>query len=321
MSVQGTVPWFLKIPAKILLSRVPLPYSAWRRLAIFRHGEMEDVTYALTLFGRHFGALAASLSPGFLEGRTVLEVGPGDTLGSALIARAFGAAQTILVDTGRFARVDVAPYRAIAAALSDAAGPSRRAARRRPESGARLAGSPDRAADFSGARAPDLSAVHTPEDLLAACRARYLTSGLASLRELPSASVDFVFSNAVLEHVRKRELQPILQELRRVLKEDGCASHEVDFRDHLGGSLHHLRFSSRVWESEFMARSGFYTNRIGCAEMVAHFRRAGFESAIVETVRWPAPPLSLRAMAPEFRDRTPEDLRVASARFVLRVLY
>jgi hypothetical protein len=26
--------------------------------------------------------------------------------------------------------------------------------------------------------------------------------------------------------------------------------------------LNNLRFSERIWESEFMAKSGFYTNRI-----------------------------------------------------------
>ncbi len=36
----------------------------------------------------------------------------------------------------------------------------------------------------------------------------YLTEGLKSLREVPDASVDFLFSNTVLEHIRLKEFFP-----------------------------------------------------------------------------------------------------------------
>ena len=34
------MPWWAKIGAKVVLSRVPVPYGVWRRLGIFRHGDM-----------------------------------------------------------------------------------------------------------------------------------------------------------------------------------------------------------------------------------------------------------------------------------------
>src|SRR5262249_11769326 len=90
----------------------------------------------------------------------------------------------------------------------------------------------------------------------------YLTSGLASLRTLSSGTIDFLFSNAVLEHIRLADFVEIIKETRRVLKPTGVASHLIDFKDHLQGALNNLRFSERVWESHFMASSGFYTNRL-----------------------------------------------------------
>lgn len=36
--------------AKITLSRIPLPYSLWRALGVFRHGDMHDPEHAFSVF-------------------------------------------------------------------------------------------------------------------------------------------------------------------------------------------------------------------------------------------------------------------------------
>jgi ubiquinone/menaquinone biosynthesis C-methylase UbiE len=104
--------------------------------------------------------------------------------------------------------------------------------------------------------------------MLEDCHAEYLTNGLESIRSIPSAMVDFVFSQAVLEHVRRDEFAPMLAETFRVLREDGYSSHEIDIKDHLGQSLHSLRFPESIWESSWFASSGFYTNRLRHSEIV-----------------------------------------------------
>src|SRR5688500_12337339 len=48
------VPWFGKIAAKMVLSRVPLSHAVWQRLGLFRHGQMADVEYAYRVFRGHF---------------------------------------------------------------------------------------------------------------------------------------------------------------------------------------------------------------------------------------------------------------------------
>ena len=68
------------------------------------------------------------------------------------------------------------------------------------------------------------------------------------LAHLPTNSVDFCLSNAVLEHVPKRDLALVAAELFRVLNRNGICVHRVDLKDHLGGGLNNLRFSEATWE-------------------------------------------------------------------------
>lgn len=94
-------------------------------------------------------------------------------------------------------------------------------------------------------------------------------------------SIDFIWSQAVLEHIRKSEFLDTMLELHRILRPNGVCSHVVDLKDHLGGALNNLRFSEKLWESNFMASSGFYTNRIRYSEMLDIFHQAGFSVEVV----------------------------------------
>lgn len=105
----------------------------------------------------------------------------------------------------------------------------------------------------------------TPADLLQKCHGEYLTQGVRSLAHLPPNSVDFCFSNAVLEHVPKRDLALIAAELFRVLNCNGICVHRVDLRDHLGGGLNNLRFSDATWEGKLCRSSGFYPTAFASA--------------------------------------------------------
>lgn len=283
MNWRQRVPWWAKIAAKLALSRVPVPYSAWERLHLFKHGEMERADYAMTVFRHHFGQ--GAFEPGF----TVLELGPGDSLFTAVIASAFGASRCWLVDVGAFARSDITPYRALIARLH-----------------------------ADGLPVAGLQACATLPELLLACNASYLTEGVQSLGQIPEASVDLVFSHAVLEHVRKKDFPELVDQTRRVLRAEGIASHRVDLKDHLGGALNNLRFSERVWESGFMSRSGFYTNRIRYREMQDLFERGGFRCAVTEVSRFDGLPTPRPALHECFARLPDDDLMVSGFDIVLK---
>lgn len=272
MTVAARLPWQAKIAAKLVLARLPFAYRYWQKLKLFRHGAMHDVDYALGVFARHYQrATFGHKGAGF----TVVELGPGDSLFSGLIAHAHGAAQSYLVDSGPYATTDPAPYRQLLARLHSPLNPDA-----------------------------------TLTDWLAQSHTVYLTDGLASLRQIPDQSVDFIWSQAVLEHVRRHEFAATLTECRRILKPDGVASHCIDLKDHLGGGLNNLRFSRRVWEAEFMVRSGFYTNRLRYSELLDLFAAAGFAVEWLEVNRWPTPPLPPARLAAEFRHFSADDLCV-----------
>jgi hypothetical protein len=275
--VRELIPWWGRIGGKLVLSRLPAGYGVWRNLKVFRHGAMHDPAYALQVFRTHFARAHMPTGKEFVA----LELGPGDSLASAIIAAAHGATRTYLVDVGAFATAEPGVYRDLCRYLR-----------------------------AQGLRPPDLEAAHDTRTLLQACRATYGTRGLASLREIASASVDFVWSHAVLEHVRRSEFPEFVRETRRIIGAGGICSHQIDLQDHLGGALNNLRIPSRWWEADWMASSGFYTNRLRMAEMVRVFELTGFTVRILSTSRWDALPTPLQALAPEFRECDVADLLV-----------
>jgi SAM-dependent methyltransferase len=284
--VKLPVPWWAKISAKFALSRMPLQYGAWAKLNLFRHGEMDDPAYACDVFARHFERTGgAARHSGFVG----LELGPGDSLASAVVAKGYGASKCYMVDAGAYARTSVSAYHRIARHL-----------------------------DAHGIKAPGLDGCQSLDELLQRCDGIYLTAGLASLRRIPSDTVDFAWSQAVLEHIRLADFDGTLTELHRVLRPGGVASHRIDLRDHLGGALNNLRFSQQIWEAEWMARSGFYTNRIRYSDMLDRFSRAGFDVEVLSVDRWERLPTPRQKLAREFRALSDDDLAVSGFDVILR---
>lgn len=278
--------WFLKIVLKCLLSRLPVPYLWWQSLGLFRHGDMDSAKYAFKIFNLHW---CRAFPKGIPKGLVVLELGPGDSIASAIIAASYGAAKVYLVDVGRYATKDISYYKTLVAAIK-----------------------------VKGLDIPNLENVTTIDDILEVCNAEYLTDGLNSLKSLKSGSVDLVWSHSVLEHVRKHQFDESLFELTRVLKEGGLSSHNIDFQDHLSRGLNNLRFSEKVWESSFFVNSGFYTNRIPAAEMHCLFRDVGYQVLKEGFGKWPTLPISRVSLSDEFQNYTDDELLNRTSHVLLR---
>lgn len=280
-------PWWAKIAAKVVLARALPSYGSRKAVGLFLHGNLDhNVAQHAAFVGN---VLAQHERYGGGPARAVLELGPGNSLGTALFAAARGVERTWLVDVGDFASDDMALYRDIAR-LVEAGAP----------------GFADRVDLIDRAA------------MLASLNATYLTGGVASLAEIPDGSLDLILSTAVLEHVRRGEFPKLAAEMLRVLRPGGTAYHEVDLMDHLGGALNNLRFSEQTWESAFLADSGFYTNRIRCGEMVAALAAAGFEAAVTRIARWPALPTPRGALSEPFRAIPEDELRIANFGVLLR---
>jgi SAM-dependent methyltransferase len=287
MQLRDQISWRIKIGAKIVLSRLPFGYRLWQKLGLFRHGRMDQITYVQDVFNEHVRRAGLSNQ---LHGKTVLELGPGDSIASAVIAACHGA-KAILIDSGDYAIRDVRLYQSFANRLKE-----------------------------QGLDAPDLSEAENREDVLVICGAKYLTNGLSSLKKIPHDSVNLIFSQAVLEHLLQHEFLETMQECHRILRTEGTASHRVDLKDHLGGGLNNLRFRESVWESNFFVRSGFYTNRIRFSKMIAIFEQAGFNIESVNVERWHISPINRKSLSPDFSLVTDDDLLVKEFDILMRSL-
>jgi hypothetical protein len=240
---------------------------------------MDSYDYAISVFGSHMAKAGLTAN---LAGKTILELGPGDSVSTAIISATYGA-RAVLVDDGPFVRADINPYLDLTKVLRE-----------------------------NGLAPPDLAACKDIKDILSLCHAQYFTDGKNSLAQIKDASIDAIFSQAVLEHVRLREFPAIQMELHRILKPRCYASHAVDLRDHLGGALNNLRFSSGTWESNFFSSSGFYTNRIHYGQMLELFKQAKFLLVETNPRRWDTLPISRAKLAKEFCAVPDDDLMVAS---------
>ena len=105
--MKRRLPWQFTMAAKLILSRLPIKYSTWKKVGLFKHGEMDSSEYAFSIVKKHFkNASSIRLHDNF----SVLELGPGDSLNSALIAFSFGAKAVFLLDVDDFASKEIKPY-------------------------------------------------------------------------------------------------------------------------------------------------------------------------------------------------------------------
>jgi len=279
MEHHQQVPWQLKIAAKVILSRVPISHRLLNKAGVFNVGGMDNPKYAVSVFRRHFqGAVFARKDQPFV----VLEIGPGHSVSSVVIARAFGASAAYAVDVTPLATTDVEHYRRLETYLRE-----------------------------NGLNPPSLANCSNLDDVMSASNGHYLSNGVDSLKCIPTASVDFIFSHTVLQHVRRKDFAPLLAEMRRIQRPDGVGSHTVSISDILGGNLNDLRFSERTWESNLMANSGFYTNRIRYGEFLKMFRDAGFVPQVYRTAQWDHLPTPREKMAPQFAKLPDADLQIS----------
>ena len=251
------------------------------------------VDYALQVADFYIGEVPGGRAA--LHGAHVLELGPGASLGTAVVLACHGASVTV---ADRF----LAPwdpeyhapfFRALAARLQ----------RERPEL--------DR----------------TPIEALLAAR-RWVPAGVTGLphgsedlHEVPERRFDVVLSNAVFEHVH--DVPATLANLARITRPGGCGIHQVDFRDHrdFARPLEFLCLDSASFGALFAQCQAECGNRWRSTALATAFRDAGFELHALSPNLF-AEESYLTDVRPrlhaDFAGLPPEELRVLSACITVR---
>ena len=272
------LPWWAKIILKILISKLRIPYSFLKKLGLVELGKMNSHNYSVEVFFSHLKEWGYDKKD--LQGLTILELGPGDSVATSIIASSLGA-RAILVDAGSYVSKDISIYKDLVIHLQEL-----------------------------GFKPKSISHCKDIQEILNSCSSELYTNGLESLKNLKDSSIDIIFSQAVLEHIRYDEFLETINELKRIIKKGGISSHVVDLKDHLGDSLNNLRFSKKVWESNFFSSAGFYTNRIYFSEMLNYFREARFEVKVSNIRKWKKMPIARNKLHESFRQLPSEDLLI-----------
>lgn len=249
---------------------------------------MESPEYACHVFDlhfRHFFATSVRRQTDF----QCLELGPGSSVSSCVIAKAYGCRKCVMLDSADLALTEPGIYRQLGRFLNQL-----------------------------GLPAPNLEDVLSVEAVLKLCNGLYLTSGLESLQKLPDRSFDFIWSHTVLQHVERTDLPATIAEMRRVIRPDGIASHVIDFRDMLTGSANHLAMPGWLWRRGFLRPGGVYTNRVLRSEMLRMFQKAGFEPQVVEQSLWTSVPVPRQRLAKIFQVSPEQDLLTQTMHVLLK---
>lgn len=276
--IRKSVPWYVKFSIKIVRGSLPIPYDFFAGLGLFRHGKMDNPDYAIATFENHFPGLKDIPKTPFV----FLEIGPGDSLASGIIASSKGAKMSYLIDSGDYMTKETSKYLILIERLFGA--------------------------DFLKNKK-----FETIEDIKKQFNIIQMTEGVTSLKTLPDQIVDISFSNACLEHVACNEVAELFIELKRVSKAGSISSHFIDYKDHLEYSLNNLRFSKKFWEKEIIKKSGIYTNRMRFCEMKTIIEKAGFNCLVTKLGKWDSLPLAETKLHADFRSFQKDDLLVKEA--------
>ncbi len=186
------------------------------------------------------------------ENKTLLEVGAGQYLLNAFLEYQMGSEKVFLIDiddlahSNRLAKDYVSPY----IDLMDEKRKKR-----------------------------NLPVINTNETIISQLKkinAEYMTEGSDSYKKIEDKSIDIIYSNTVLQHIRRNIFDYTISEMARVLKPGGIMYHSVDLKDMLGGKKRHLEVSTEVWENDNHYAMACYTNRLQCNEMCNIFEKNGF---------------------------------------------
>ncbi|MCP4491725.1 MAG: hypothetical protein GY820_31130 [Gammaproteobacteria bacterium] len=281
------VPWWIKVSLKIAISVLPISYERLREFVTGYSGKMADSDYAKKIYMGHYKQFLNQNE----QSGAFLELGPGGSLISGVMAIANGFKKAVLIDVGDFASKDIELYKSIFQKYL-------------PEKSNIFANEYKLTGDVIAS--------------LRSCGIHYETDGLNSLRKIGTGGVVFSFSNAVLEHVKVGEFAETIGQLYRVHKQGSVSSHRVDFKDHLGGSLNNLRFSRNMWESKYFPNSGFYTNRLRYKDVRDICIDTGFLVMEEKVDEWDQLPLRVNKMSHEFRDYHEKDLLISGADLIIK---
>lgn len=251
-----------------------------------------DVDYALQITDFYLDQIPGGARR--LLNKSVLELGPGYSLGTAILLACHGAQVTV---ADRY----LSPWD------SDYHGPFCRALLERLGSErTELDPTPVQAMLEADSFEPSITGLHL---------------GSEDLQDVADDAFDIVLSNAVFEHVE--DVPAAVGQLARITRQGGVGVHQVDFRDHRDFSrpLEYMTLPEPEFAALFKSVHGECGNRWRPSQMQREWERAGFDvPEFIANMFAEADYLAdLKTRIDDaFADMDPTDLETISGCFVLR---
>jgi SAM-dependent methyltransferase len=250
--------------------------------------------YFRRCFDDYVGRLNISDPLGYFEGKKLVEYGPGDVPGVALLMAAYGAQSVVCVD--RFPLLKLSPLnrRVLEILVSS------------------LTGSVKVRGEMC------LKDLIAPSGISEGGPIQYVVSpsGLSHLR----SAADLIYSRAVLEHVN--DLRATLRDMWEALRPQGVMIHLVDLKSHGlhdKNPLDFLAWPPFLWELMYSEKG--VPNRWRVNQYRTIFSELGIESACLESVA-SADMSDVKAVRPSlpehFQSLSDEDLACLGFWFVAR---
>jgi SAM-dependent methyltransferase len=153
-------------------------------------------------------------------------------------------------------------------------------------------------------------------------RLEYLAPCDCTQLPIPEASIDVVYSRAVLEHVEPDVLEGIFLESRRILADTGVVCHFIDPSDHWEHSdknisrINFLRYSDEAFRWTYLNPLNYH-NRLRHSEYARVLRQTGFEILKEERIVDPrAVEFARIGLARKFQTFDLEDLATVDSFFL-----
>lgn len=246
----------------------------------------------------------------------VVELGPGDSLGTGLASLLSGAHRYVAIDVVRHSNTDqnIRVFEDLISLFAS----------RAPIPSCR---------EFPGIK-PELDDLQFPKEILndewmernlEPDRLKAIADTLVDMSEgeplvnyvdplkarafISDGSIDMLFSQAVLEHVD--DLASVYQTCFAWLKQDGLMSHDIDFKSHgLSPDWNgHWVYPESVWRL-IRGKRPYFLNREPCSTQLRLLSESGFE-LIAEERSSLSNRLRRRQLASRFRDLPNDDLTTA----------
>jgi len=103
---------------------------------------------------------------------------------------------------------------------------------------------------------------------------------------LPKNHFDVVFSNVVLEHIEKEDVETVIKNIKRGLKSGGKCISVIDLGDHFNvlNPFNFYKYSEKEWHN-LTSNTIMYTNRLRAVDFIELFEKNGFKLVVSDFKR------------------------------------